>query len=409
MTVFLNIHDSFLKLQNAISEVSETIAERKDEYHFKLSRKLNNPKASAKTYWSILKTFYNGRKIPLIPPLLINDQLISDFKVKANHFNAFFSMQCTPLVNGSQIPDAVSFETNERLSSIDFSDDDIIKIIRSLDENKAHGHDDISIRLIKICDSTLVKALSIIFQNCINDTTYPNIWKKSNVIPIHKKGDKQLIKNYRPVSLLPIFGKIFERIIFNNIFNFFNVHSLLNPNQSGFRPDDSCVYQLLSITHEIFKNFDCNPPLEVRAVFLDISKAFDKVWHEGLIYKLQSLGISGNLLNLIKSFLSDRYQRVLLNGQSSEWEKIKAGVPQGSILGPLFFLAYINDLSNGMSSTLKLFADDTSLFSIVHKVGLSSKQLDQDLSKVSDCAFKWKMSFNPDPSKQAQEVIFLEN
>ena len=152
-------HDSFLKLQNAISEVSANIAERKDEYHFKLARKLNNPKTSAKTYWSILKTFYNGRKIPLIPPLLINDQLVSDFKVKANHFNAFFSMQCTPLVNGSQIPDAVSFETNERLSSIDFSNDDTIKIIRSLDENKAHGHDDISKCLIKICDSTLVKPL----------------------------------------------------------------------------------------------------------------------------------------------------------------------------------------------------------------------------------------------------------
>ena len=178
-----------------------------------------------------------------------------------------------------------------------------------------------------------------------------------------KKDDEQVINNYRPVSLLPIFGKIIERIIFNNIYRYLDEHNLLNPNQSGFRPKDSCVYQLLEITHIIFSSFDCNPTLETRAVFLDISKSFDKVWHEGLIFKLQSMGISGNLLNLMNSFLSERYQRVLLNGQSSEWASIKAGVPQGSILGPLLFLIYINDLSDGIISDVKMFADDTSIFS----------------------------------------------
>ena len=178
-----------------------------------------------------------------------------------------------------------------------------------------------------------------------------------------KKDDEQVINNYRPVSLLPIFGKIIERIIFNNIYRYLDEHNLLNPNQSGFRPKDSCVYQLLEITHNIFSSFDCNPTLETRAVFLDISKSFDKVWHEGLIFKLQSMGISGNLLNLMNSFLSERYQRVLLNGQSSEWASIKAGVPQGSILGPLLFLIYINDLSDGIISDVKMFADDTSIFS----------------------------------------------
>ena len=144
----------------------------------------------------------------------------------------------------------------------------------------------------------------------------------------------------------------------------------------------------------------------MRSVFLDISKAFDKVWHNGLLFKLSQNGISGNLLDLLSSFLSDRKQRVLLNGQTSEWRNVTAGVPQGSILGPLLFLIYINDLSGDLSSKAKLFADDTSLFSVTHDITTSANELNNDLKKISDWAFQWKMSFNPDPSKQAQEAIF---
>ena len=134
------------------------------------------------------KNLFNGREIPLIPPLLIDGKLVSDFKEKANKFNEFFSRQCTPLNNGSKCPRQPNFVTNKRLSSVVFDDQDIIKIIRALSISKAHGHDDISIRMIKICDSALVKPLSIIFSNCLR--TFPYIWKKSNVIPIHKKNDK---------------------------------------------------------------------------------------------------------------------------------------------------------------------------------------------------------------------------
>ena len=360
----------------------------------------------AKTYWSILKTFYNSKKIPLIPPLLVNDKFVTDMKTKADIFNKFFAEQCTPLKNDSKLPNSQIFLTQSRLSSLDFNEDEALKIIRSLNIHKAHGHDDISIRMIKICDKSLLKPLTILFQNSINSFCYPIIWKRSNIIPVHKKNNKQFVNNYRPISLLPVFGKIFEKIIFDRLYNFLLQEELLNPNQSGFRPSDSFINQLIAITHEIFEAFDCNPSLEVRSVFLDISKAFDKVWHKGLLYKLKSMGISGKLYNLLENYLSERSQRVLLNGQASSWRPVLAGVPQGSILGPLLFLIYINDLPDELKSNAKLFADDTSLFSIVKDKNESANILSNDLAQISKWAYNWKMLFNPDPSKPAQEVIF---
>ena len=181
---------------------------------------------------------------------------------------------------------------------------------------------------------------------------------------------------------------------------------LSNPNQSGFCPSGSCINQLLAITHEIFEAFDCNPPLEVRSVFSDISNAFDKVWHEGLLYKLKSLGISGELYNLLGNYLSDRFQRVILNGQFSSWKPILAGVPQGSILGPLLFLIYINHLPNELKSNVKLIADDTSLFTLVKDKNESTSIPNNDILLISKWAYNWKMVFIPDPSKPAHEVIF---
>ena len=254
--------------------------------------------------------------------------------------------------------------TNHRLDTIDLDSKKVLAIIRSLDVNKAHGWDDVSARMIKICDDSLVKPILNIFRCSFDSGKYPNNWKRGNLTPVHKKGDKNVIKNYRPVSLLSIMGKMFEKCIYDTLYSYFEKHNLFTPCQSGFRKNDSCISQLLSITHEIFKGFDANPPLDTRVVFLDISKAFDRVWHEGLIFKLQSYGITGSLLSLLKDFLSERLQRVLLNGQVSTWENILAGVHQGSILGPLLFLIFINDLPINLESVVKIFADDTSLFSI---------------------------------------------
>ena len=259
----------------------------------------------------------------------------------------------------------------------------MLKILRALDINKAHGHDGISFRMLKLCDKSIITPLSLLFQNCIDARTFSDTRKKSNIVPVHKKGDKQIVDNYRPVSLLPILGKILERIIFNSVFEYLEENNLLCPNQSGFRHSDSCVYQLLSILHEIYKSFDCNPSKDARTIFLDLSKAFDRAWHDGLIYKTNRIGNTGNSLKLIESFLSNRFQRVILNGQSSSWTPVYVAVPQGSILGPLFFLIYINDLSKDMPSTVKLFPDDTSTFSVVDDVNVSVMQLNNDLFKIS--------------------------
>ena len=246
-----------------------------------------------------------------------------------------FAKQCSKIDNSSELTLNFLKETDKSISAITFSCNDIATLIKNLDPHKAHSHDIISIRMLRL-------------------------WKKANVVLVHKKGDKQIFKKYRPVSLLPICGKKFERLIYNNLLEYFIDNDLISQNQSGFKPGDSCIDQLTSTTHEIYQFFDDG--LEVRGVFLDISKAFDKVWREGLIVKLKQNGIKGNLLDTLTNFLNDRKQRVVLNGQHSKWTNIEAGVPQGSILGPLPFLIYINELPDNLISNPKLFADNTSLF-----------------------------------------------
>ena len=251
----------------------------------------------------------------------------------------------------------------------------------------------------------MMQLLSL-FVNSVNQAVFPSRWKKANVIPVHRKSEKYIVNNYRPVSPLPLACKIFEKAIYNNLLNYIERENLLNINQSGFHANGSCINQLISITHDICRAFNCCRSLKVRGIFLDLSKAFDKVWHHGLFFKLESFGIRGKLFNLLEDYLSNRFQRVLLNSQESCWLPIKAGVPQGSILGPLLLLIYINDLPDELSSIAKLLADDTSLFSIVQDLNESAIYLNLDLSVISRWAYQWKMLFNPDSKKPTHEVIF---
>ena len=185
----------------------------KQKYYFKFSRKLAVNKINPKCYWSILKSFLSNKKIPCVPSLIHNNQFAVDFKEKSELFNAFFAKQCTHIEIGSSLPTQSLRRTNESLNTKNFTKDDILNVIRKLDPSKAHGHDQISIRMVQICDKAICKPLHLIFSSCIESGIFPTEWKKANVVPIHKRDDKQNVKNYRPVSLLPVFRKILERLI----------------------------------------------------------------------------------------------------------------------------------------------------------------------------------------------------
>ena len=168
-------------------------------------------------------------------------------------------------------------KTAASLSHVSVTKEQIINIINNLSSNKAHGYDGISVSILKLCAAEVASPLQIIFQDCINSGIFPDCWKYANVQPIHKNNSRQIISNYRPISLQPICSKILEKIVFDQVYAFLNTNNLLSVNQSGFRPGDSTIYQLLSITSTIYDSFENYD--ETRAIFLDISKAFDKVWH----------------------------------------------------------------------------------------------------------------------------------
>ena len=392
-------------MNSMISCVSNMIKDAKDTYFRKTGSASARSETRNKSYWSLINHILNKTKLPIIPPLLENDIFVLNLKGKAEIFNNYFIAQCTSIVTGSEIPKFNS-PIASPLTEFAISDEKILRIIRSLNPNKAHGWDDISIWMIKVCDDALLLPFRLIFENCLNQGIFPDMWKKANIVPIHKKNHKSCKENYCPNSLLPVFRKMLEKLIFDTLYHHLETNNILNPNHSGFRPGDSAVNQLISITNSTFQAFDCNPTLDVRSVYLDMSKAFDRVWHEGPLYKVYRCRISGKLFSLMKSFLAHSMQHTVLIGKASRWGIVTAGAPQGSISGPLFFLIDINNLTDGLKCNLKLFADDTSIFTVVHEPPIAAENLNHDLDLINLWATKWKKSFNPDPSKQAVEVIF---
>ena len=195
---------------------------------------------------------------------------MTDYQEKVEIFNDYFIRQCTPINTGSLIP-----QDNDAITSL-ISDfiifgDKILSTIRSLTSRKAHGWDEISVSMIKLSNTALIIILKIIFKNCLRRGVFPKIWKYANVVPIHKKNEKNLKENYRPISLLPIFEKILEKLVYGSLYSHRTSSRVIDQNQSGFRKGNLTVNQLLSITHIIFEAFDCNPPLDVCSAYLDIS------------------------------------------------------------------------------------------------------------------------------------------
>ena len=373
------------------NECTEVCRQAKRNHEDQIYNKLNDPTITTKKYWSIIKEISGNKKSMSIPPILEDGQYISTNKEKATLFNNFFVKHCRL---PQTIPELPAFEskTNATISNIRVNDDLVLKQLLSLDVNKATGPDGISNTILKNIAPGIYKHLSKLIRKSIEMSIYPSAWKIANVSPVFKKQERFIKENYRPISLLCNISKVCEKIIFTELYNYFKTNHLFHKLQSAYQENDSTVYQLLKLVHEIHTAIEKGH--EVRGVFLDLSKAFDKTWHKGLLFKLRQYGISNPLLSWIESYLSDRKQRVVIKGQASDYAKIDCGVPQGSILGPLLFLIYINDLPEKLSSEVYMFADDTCLIDSVTDPIQSSLHLNNDLEKIDLWADQWLMKFN---------------
>ena len=284
---------SWEKYRQQRNYTTALIRYNKQKYYKKLNSKLQDPSISNKNWWGIVKSL-NGAKIQTsIPTLVEGVKFISDAKEKAELFNEYFCTQCS--VDDSCATLATStVRATATLSLIQTSNEEVNILLKSVDVGKACGFDGIGNRILKLCANGISSSLSGLANHSFLFGKFPDNWKRANVIPVFKKDDRQSKLNYRPVSLLVSLSKIVEKIVYIRLYNFLLEIGFLNPLQSGFWPGDSTVNQLTYLVHKIF--YALEQGKEARMVFLDISKAFDKVWHKGLLYKLELIGIRNPLL-----------------------------------------------------------------------------------------------------------------
>ena len=242
------------------------------------------------------------------------------------------------------------------------------------------------------------------FNRSLKDSIFPSVWKKSHVIPIHKKDSRSIPSNYRPISLTSILSKIFEKAVVKYLLSYLLSNSLIYQYQSGFLPKHSPTHQLTEICHRIVSNL--KDGLAATIVFADISRAFDRLSHRGLYSKLDLYGFSQSVKDWLLSFLTGREQRTRVNGIFSDWSKTYAGVAQGSVLGPLMFLLMINDLPDHMHNDTPSFADDTSIF-------FSHSPRDNITDRINDemtrhWADTWMIDLNPTKTK-CMNITFARN
>ena len=277
-------------------------------------------------------------------------------------------------------------------------------MLLGINVNKATGPDNIPGKLLKSCAHELHEVLTIFFQKSLDLGQVPDDWKVAHIFPLFKKGDNSKAENYRPISLTSIVGKLLEHIVHSSISTFFESTNFLTPLQHGFRQGRSCESQLLTTLRD-FSN-SLNNKGQTDAILLDFSKAFDKVDHKLLLHKVNVAGIHGNLLRWLQSFLEKRLQYVIVEGCLSNPNPVLSGVPQGTVLGPLLFLIYINDIADNLSpgSSLRLFADDSLLYRNI-KTAEDSAILQKDLDSLQKWEKTNKMEFHPGKC----EVIRITN
>ena len=306
--------------------------------------------------------------------------MLSSVSDKAKLFAKNFSKNSSLHDSGISLPAFLS-TTNLKLHNISITPKMLKKVITNLDSSKASGPDCVPVVVLKNCEPELSYILANFFNKCLKKYCFPDCWKDSSVVSVFKNvGERSTAKNYRPVGPLSVVSKVFEKLVNNRIVDHLEKCGLFSDFQYGFRSSGSTADLLTVVSDRIARAF--NRSGATRA--LDISKVFDRVWHAGLLHKLKSYGISGQIFGLISSFLSNRQLRVVLDGKSSQEYPVNAGVSQGSILGPTLFLLYINDLPDDVICNIAIYADDTTLYSKCYQASDLWQQLELASELESD-------------------------
>jgi hypothetical protein len=326
-----------------------------------------------------------------VAPLKKDGVLVSDAKGKANILNHQYASVFTE-ENTETVPD-LGPSPHQKMLHPTVTQLGVQKLLASLNPNKAAGPDKLSPRFLREVSEELSPLYTRLFQKSLDDGQVPSQWKTANVSPIFKKGEKYDPANYRPVSLTAVTSKCLEHIVAKSIMSHVEDRGLLTDSQHGFRPRRSCETQILNLTQELIKSMSEGQQYDVNV--MDFSKAFDRVPHHRLLCKVEFYGIQEPTLSWLRSFLKHRSQRVLVDGEASEHCDVISGVPQGTVLGPVLFLLFINDLPTVIDSQCKLFADDLVVYRQVRDQE-DVQALQRDMNSLEKWESTWGMKFHPD-------------
>ena len=331
-----------------------------------------------------------------IGPIESDHHVYHDDADKVRIFNDQFSSVFTDECLTNFPNNLLHSKSQPKLTNIHLSEDDITKTLCDLKANKSSGPDNISTRVLKEGSRELSMPLSIIFEESIESGEIPEDWRCANVVPIFKGGNKTVVSNYRPISLTSVVCKVLERVIKRQIVAYFEEHTVLLSSQHGFCSGRSCLTNLLDFLEYSTDALDKGDRVSV--VYLDFSKAFDKIPHKRLLISLESHGLDGPLLKWIGAWLLGRKQRVIVNGHQSEWKAVKSGVPQGTVLAPLLFIIFVNLIDSDLTSNIWKFADDIKIARNVTSED-DKRALQADLDALLKWSKEWQMEFNVDKCK----------